>query len=216
MTYRDVGIFKTLWFNFRYLPLKQAVKLPFIFASNTRVLTCHKGFCKFNGEPRFGIVRIGFNRSYNNGCPCHISIDGTMEVNGNGNHSFGAGCRLVVKKSAILEIGNDFGCTGDTNITVFNRISIGDSNLWSYGCVVRDNDGHSIYDENGNIINQPKPIIFGDKIWMGCKCIVLKGSKIASNTIIAAGSRISGVLDNPNCIVTTGYKIIKANISWAK
>lgn len=31
-----------------------------------------------------------------------------------------------------------------------------------------------------------------DRVWFGCKCIVLKGSEILRDTVIAAGSIVSG------------------------
>ena len=45
----SVGIIKTIWFNFRYLPFKQAVHLPFVLARNVRVISCERVFCEFRG-----------------------------------------------------------------------------------------------------------------------------------------------------------------------
>ena len=45
----SVGIIKTVWFNFRYLPFKQAVHLPFVLARNVRLISCERGFCEFIG-----------------------------------------------------------------------------------------------------------------------------------------------------------------------
>jgi hypothetical protein len=47
--FRCFGIVKTIYFNFRYLPFRDAVNLPFILASNVRVSSCHRGFCEFIG-----------------------------------------------------------------------------------------------------------------------------------------------------------------------
>lgn len=211
-----VGFFKTIWFNLRYLPLRHALKFPFLLARNTKINYCRRGFCKFNTTPKLGMVTIGFNRQFNNGLPCSLYLQGSMIVFGNSRHAFGAGSRIVIKKGATLEIGDNFGCTGDTSITVFKKISVGNNNLWSYGCVVRDNDGHSILDLDGEIQNHPKDVIFGDNIWMGCNCIVLKGSEISSDSVVAAGSRISKPVGKPFSIVTTNGVILKESITWRR
>ena len=114
----------------------------------------------------------------------------------------------------MLDVGDDFGCTGDTVLSVQHHVVIGNHNLWSYQNIVMDNDGHSIFDENGNRINRPKAIQFGDHVWMGCGCLVLKGSVIPDGTIVAAGSKISGRLTGDNNIVTDKGKVLKSNISW--
>ena len=210
-----IGILKTLFFNFRYLPFPQAVRLPFILARNVNIRRCKRGFCKFdNCPPHMGLVTIGFNRDANNSAPSSICIEGQVIIKGNKKHAFGAGCRIIVKSNAILEVGDDFGCTGDTCIIAFKKISIGAHNLWSYGCVVRDNDGHSIIGLDGKIINHPRDVIFGNNIWMGCNCLILKGAKISSDTIIAAGSRIGKNVGEPNSIISTDGVVLKRDIKW--
>ena len=127
-----------------------------------------------------GGVTIGFNRDYNIGAPSSFSIYGKIVFIGKGNHSFGAGCSILVKKGAVLEIGNHFGCTGDSRIWVHKKVVIGENNLWSFGCTIMDGDGHKILDDEGVRINKDAQVIFGDNVWMGCNCTVLKGSSIPS------------------------------------
>ena len=53
-------------------------------------------------------------------------------------------------------------------------------------------DTHSIFDENGNLMNKSREIVVGDKVWIGCRATILKGAIIPSNTVIGACSLISG------------------------
>ena len=212
--FKSVGILKTLWFNFRYLPLKQAYKLPFILSSNSRIISCRRGFCYFMGGVKMGVVTIGFNRDNNNSLPSSIRFDGTVIIRGAGIHAFGAGCMVSVERNAVLDIGDNFGCTGDTRISIKKSLIIGNNNLWSYGCAIMDNDGHRIFNENNQIINQPQGIVFGDKVWMGCNCLILKNVSIPSTTIIAAGSKITKKLHGNNSIFISGGEIVKSGIYW--
>lgn len=212
--FKSLGILKTLWFNFRYIPLKQAYKLPFLLSSNTRIISCKRGFCYFRGGVKSGMVTIGFNRDNNNALPTSIRFDGTAIIRGQGIHAFGAGCMVSIEKNAVLDVGNNFGCTGDTRISVKKSLVIGCDNLWSYGCVIMDNDGHYIFDENHQIINEPQGIMFGDKVWMGCNCIVLKNVTIPSYSIIAAGSKITKKLHGQSSIFTTNGIVLKNKVYW--
>ena len=75
-----------------------------------------------------------------------------------------------------------------------------------------DTDFHKIY-QNGNLINEDKPIVIGNHCWIGMNCQILKGSSIPNDSIIAAGSIITKTLTRENCIYASN-KIIKENIEW--
>jgi acetyltransferase-like isoleucine patch superfamily enzyme len=78
-----------------------------------------------------------------------------------------------------------------------------------------DTDFHNVKDESGNIINKPTPIIIGDKVWIGCRCLVLKGAAIPNNSIIAAASLVNRVLEKDKCLYAgSPCKIVKENVIW--
>ena len=54
---------KTLYFNFRVLPLNQAVKIPILIHYNTKLINIHKNVVQL-GCDRFGTVRYGFGGTY--------------------------------------------------------------------------------------------------------------------------------------------------------
>ena len=54
-----------------------------------------------------------------------------------------------------------------------------------------DTDFHKIYTNNNEYqINQDSEIIIGDKCWIGCRSLILKGVTIPNNAIIAANSTV--------------------------
>ena len=78
-----------------------------------------------------------------------------------------------------------------------------------------DSDFHKLKDELGNIINKPSPIIIGDRVWVGCRCLVLKRTIITHNCVIGADSIVNKELEKSNCLyVGSTCKIVKENISW--
>ena len=45
-----------------------------------------------------------------------------------------------------------------------------------------------------------KPVFIGKNVFIGCNCLILKGTQIGDNTTIGAGSVVSGTIP-ANCIV---------------
>ena len=208
---------KSLWFNFRYLPFCQAIHLPVLLSRNVEVKYCRKNSIEFMGGVKFGILQIGYCDNdiyYSN--KSAINIKGTIWIHGTGMHFFGAGLNLTIKEEGILEIGNNFAVSVDARINVAKRISIGNDNMWSYGNTIMDNDSHPIYDSSGNQINHHREVVFGNKVWMACYCIILKGADIPDGSIIAAGSIISKSPTQTKTIITTGGKVIRENITWER
>lgn len=81
-----------------------------------------------------------------------------------------------------------------------------------------DTDFHSIIDKKGKLLNPNKSIIIGNNVWIACRNTILKGVTIADNVVIAAGSKITKSIDEPNVIVggNDSQKILRREIVWHK
>lgn len=97
------------------------------------------------------------------------------------------------------------------------KIIIGKDCMISYDVEIRNTDSHMIYDLNSNIrLNTGKEIIIKDNVWIGTKCLILKGSNIDNNSIVAAGSIVNKEFSN-NCIIAGNpAKVIKNNVYWTR
>lgn len=211
-----VGILKTFYYNFKYCKFSDAIRLPIVVARNATIKGRSKSFL-FEERLGLGGVTLGFNRDYNSGVPSSITNYGTIVFQGYSHHSFGAGCSVLLKAGALLEVGDNFGCTGDSRIWVHQKVTIGRNNLWSFGCTVMDGDDHQVIDCNNNKrINQDKPIIFGDDVWMGCHCTILKGIMIPSKCIIAAGSILTATnkIVGEQKIISSKGSVLRENVHW--
>jgi acetyltransferase-like isoleucine patch superfamily enzyme len=94
-----------------------------------------------------------------------------------------------------LVLGNIFLNQG-VGITCFSKVKIGDETMIGEMTDIMDTDWHGI---DGN---QPKvePVFIGKHVWIGLKCIILKGVTIGDYSIVGAGSVVThSVL--PNTIV---------------
>lgn len=84
----------------------------------------------------------------------------------------------------------------------------------SWDITVMDHDAHMIY-QNGQPVNSPKEIRFGNHCWIGFNSRILKGAIIPQNAIIAANTTVTKDLMIENAIFAgTPAKPIKENVIW--
>lgn len=192
---------KVIWFNFRYLPFKLAVKLPIFLTYDTQVNI--KGTIYYLGPLKMASVRIGFHRA--DGCnksdETQLVVRKYGKLTINGTAHIGNGSKIIVDKKASLSLGDNFAISASSKILCYKQISFGSDIQLSWGNVIMDSDTHAIYDKDGKIINLPKSVFLDNKIWTGCNVLILKGIHIPSNCVIGANSILSINSFNPNSII---------------
>ena len=77
-----------------------------------------------------------------------------------------------------------------------------------------DTDFHKIFKDE-ELLNPPKEVIIGNKVWIGCRNTILKGTVISDGSIIGACSIVSSRLEESNVIYSGNpAKKVKENITW--
>ena len=96
------------------------------------------------------------------------------------------------------------------------EVKIGRDNLWSKGISVRPDDLHQMYDiTTGEILIFPEPIIIGDHVWVGADVTFMKGSAVASNSIVGNGALITNKFaEEYVAIGGIPATIIRSNVNW--
>ncbi|SLK13241.1 acyltransferase [Clostridium chauvoei] len=115
-------------------------------------------------------------------------------------------------KEAKINIGNNVGISGAT-IYARKAITIGDNTLIGGNVKILDNDFHPIEVEARNIDDKDKigtrEIVIGKDCFIGCNSIILKGTKIGDESVVGAGSIVSGEFPKGVVIAGNPAKIIK-------
>lgn len=208
---------KTFLFNLKYFPINVAIHLPFLIYHKTHLYKMG-GEIILNVTPKLGIVRLG---PHGLGTQ-DIKYSRTMwEVSGklivNGKASIGRGTRISIGDNAVLTLGNKFVVTGRSNIICQKQITFGNDCLLSWDILIMDTDFHFIINNEGETINQPRPIHIGNHVWIGCRNTILKGVNIADNVIISANSTLTKSVIESNCAIGSSGKeitILKRGIDW--
>jgi len=207
--------FKTIYFNLKYFPLKVAIKLPVLIGRQV-FLSRMNGRVIINGPINTGLIQIGYGKV---GITDFKRSRAILEIDGdlifNGRAYIMQGCKINIMQNAQLIIGDDFNMSVECVIIAQKKIQIGNSSGISWESLVMDTDFHHIYDENGIEFNQPREIIIGDKVWVGCKCTLLKGAEIPSGSIVAANSMVTKKLSGEKSIFGGNpIRTLKSNITW--
>ena len=203
--------FKTIWFNFHYLPFKQAVWLPIFISRRVRLLKT-KGSIEVMGKPEPGMIKFGYGFVGifdKKNTKTLFELTGKIIFRGTANiwHS----SRTSV--SGTLDLGNNFQMSA-ASIVATKMVKIGYDCMVSWEILILDTDFHKIYFED-KIVNEPKAIIIGDRCWLGCRSTILKGAVIPDNTIIGAGSIVSRDLKEGNCIYAGSPAVlVKKGTRW--
>lgn len=207
--------FNTIFFNIRYLPFKQAIRFP-IFVSRHCYLLNTGGNIRIEGIVRSGLIKLGYGEIGIFDSKKSRSIwDVKGEVLFKGKANIGHGSKISVGNKAILIIGDKFNITAESSIVCHNRIVIGYNCLFSWDILLMDTDLHKIIDENNIVVNNSKEIVIDDDVWIGCRCLILKGVHLNKGTIVAANSVITKSNTQINCVVGgTNQQILRRNVFW--
>ena len=190
---RRLNVLKTLWFNFRTLPFRQAVRLPvWIYGRVSFVSLCgrveiraerispamiHLGFPEdmyFN--PKYGGV------IYNDG---ELIFDGKLIA--------ACGYNFRTYPGGRIHFGQEIKIGDRANfISRSAGIRIGDHTRIAFETVVMDSGFHFIRELGSPLVHSVESeVILGKYNWISNRTVVGKGTRTPDNLIVASGSLLN-------------------------
>lgn len=211
----SLSLVKTLRFNLTYFSFSDALRFP-VFISRKVSFSHLGGHVKLEGEIRAGMIRLGFKTigvfDYNYSRTLW-DVYGTVVFKGVAE--IGQGAKICTGPKGVLLLGDSIKITAQSTLISYYNVQIGSDCLISWDVLIMDTDFHSLYDKQGNRINQPKPVIIGNHVWIGCRCLLLKGTVIPNACVIAANSLVNGVLDVEGVVYAGNpARPVKEGVTW--
>lgn len=182
------------------LPAPRAVVRPALWAYlgarsayyfAKRVLVC---------EPLFKAYCTRYGRGVRTGVYVHwvqgrgvIALGDGVLVDGKCSFAFAAS----YSPDPTLEVGEHSLISHDCSFTIGRRITIGRHCLISRGVWMFDASGHPT-DPAERLSGRPapaekvRPIVIGDNVWIGSRCLILPGTTIGEGSVVSAGSVVRG------------------------
>lgn len=150
---------------------------------------------------KIGVTKIFHFKTFNANPIClispfsEISMDRTAKLHIGKKFKMRDGAKIRVRKNAELYIGNNVSVSTNNIITCRTSIYIGDDVQFSPGVLVYDHDHDFRHPEGVKAETyQVSPIKIGNNVWIGANSIILRGTEIGDNSVIAAGSIVKGIV----------------------
>lgn len=115
---------------------------------------------------------------------------------------------LSADEGGIIKIGENVFLNGNVNVISRDSVTIGDNCFIAQNVVIVDHD-HDYKNNMHNFVT--KKVIIGNNVWIGANCVILKGTKIGDNVVVAAGSILNGDISS-NQLVYNERKLKYKNI----
>lgn len=133
------------------------------------------------------------------------------------NGSITVGDRVLLHRYAKLsayggkiEIGSNTYIGDRTEIHAGKSVKIGNGVNIAWDCNILDRDYHA-FESDKEVV---KSVEIGDHVWIGARCIVLKGVKIGKGAVVAAGSVVTKDVPEGCLVGGNPAKVIRENINW--
>lgn len=119
---------------------------------------------------------------------------------------------IIARGEGKIHIGDGVGISGAT-VYARNKIVIEDHVLVGANTKIFDNDFHSLDAQERNVNDFTKldcrPVHIGKNVFIGCNCLILKGTEIGANSIVGAGSVVCGKFPENVIIAGNPARVIK-------
>ena len=207
---------KSIYFNFRYLPFKQAIYLPIWVTTNFKVMKLKRGQIILDFPYRknffFGDCGSVGLQEMKGG----IYLEDGARLIMNAMCVIGQGTTIRCDKNAVIEFGRNFYCNKNCHIRSAERIKFGDECSLGWNVQINTDDGHSIL-HDGKAVKRVGSIDIGNHVWLTSNTIVAKNVSIADGCIIAQGAVVSKSITEPKTLVGgVPAKPIRHNVEWEK
>lgn len=207
---------KSIYFNFRYLPFKQAIYLPIWITTNFKVQKLKRGQIILDFPYRknffFGDCGSVGLQQMDGG----IYMEDGAKLILNAMCVIGQGTTLRCDKNAVIELGKNFYCNKNCHIRSAERIKFGDECSLGWNVQINTDDGHSIL-HDGKAVKRVCSIYIGNHVWLTSNTIVAKNVSIADGCIIAQGAVVSkSITESKTLVGGVPAKPIRHNVEWEK
>jgi acetyltransferase-like isoleucine patch superfamily enzyme len=207
--------FKTIYFNFHYLPFDKAVRFPVLVSRNTKLRRV-KGTIEITDPVRTGMIRIGteeigiYDRRH------HRPVwENSGKVIFRGSAVIKYGAKIVVGPQGILTIGDQLRMASGSYIICYHSVTIGHSCRISWNTQILDTDFHRILDLQGNHLNPDSSIILGDHNWIGHSTTIAKGTELGEMVVVGSHSLLNKKYDGHHVILAgIPAKVVREGITW--
>ncbi len=184
----SVNWIKTLYFNFKKLPFKIAIKLPIYFYGSVK-FTSLKGAVKIEAPLKRGMVGFGQPYEMNKSSKgvSELYLSGVMVFKG--HVQFGKGYFVYIGGNAYSEFGNMSSIGTNGKLICVDKVFMGDyARVGSESQIIDTNFHQMINTLSGEKYAISNPIYIGDFNYVGSRVSIMSKTKTPNYCTIASNS----------------------------
>lgn len=181
---------KSIWFNFRYFPFRQAVRLPVLILSKSSLTL--GGKCILD-VPRahFGMIKLGQNFHTNRPDTGFFFCNYGGTVRFSGSSSFGRCCCITIGEKGVLKVGDNVVMSYGALIYAYHSVVIGNRVRVGWDSVLMDTSFHFTKTLAGGRSRGYGSVEIGSNVWIPAFCRLLPNAKLPDYCIIGGGSIVN-------------------------
>lgn len=213
---KKFSFFKTIYFNVRCLPIRQAMRMPILVTSAVKInrlkgkVTLIPSNMKF-GSISIGLSAYGFQKKYDKAI---LDIMGGELLLAE-NIYIGKGTFIEVGKVGKLTIGKNTFIGGNSKLICHDDVNIGENTRIAWEVTILDTDFHeyiSILTQKKSLAK--KPVRIGANNWIGFGTTILKGTTTPNYCIVGAKSFLTKEYQHGEFCLLAGHpaKIVKEGV----
>ena len=131
-----------------------------------------------------------------------------IDIDKKGKLSLGAsikmksGSKIRVRNGAEIIIGDKTSMNHNCIFTAHEKIKIGSNVQFGPNVLIYDHD-HDFRKRNGlrDLKYKTAEVVIGNNVWIGANVVILRGTTIGDNCVVAAGSVIKGNFESNSIII---------------
>lgn len=187
--------FFTLWFNFRFLPFKQAIHLPILVWGMPKIINLNSNFeiiidCEKITRGQIKINRTGEYPSHSGG-HTEFVLSGKRIIF-KGNAFIGCGTRILSYLNSTIIIGNHVMISQQNTIVSCEKLILEDFVRIGSKVQIMDSSMHFVYRSDERKVKKlSSPIIIGHNTWIANGSSIYKGTILPPYSTLAGGSMVN-------------------------
>ncbi len=186
-----VSVIRTIWLNFRLLPLRQAIHLPIYIRGKVIFRTTSRGKLIIEAPIKPGIINIG---GYGGPAPTSPYTefdltDGTLTLRQ--NTLICSGCKFLVFNGGRVDIGADCKILNHVCISAETVVVIEHDCRLTHGVQIFDTSFHFMISDNGTVRRNCSPVHIGHHSWLANRVTISKGVTLPPFTTVGQSTLVT-------------------------
>lgn len=187
-----LNLSKTIVFNYKLLPFKQAVKLPIFMYGNWNLRSL-KGKIIIESDVETGMFKFGHDTAgYFSAAISTFNILNNAVIRISKGVRIGQGVQITMFPNASLILKEKAALNDNVKVICSSKIEIGYCTSVTWECQIMDFNSHYVLDTSSNrVATISKPIVIGDYCWLCNRTTVMPGTVLPNRVIVASGSLLN-------------------------